>query len=103
MLTLDTGKVGLGVTFGMAGAIIGELLACLFVNHGDTHIDPPTFALVGTFSLFPLLNLTGIFNINSNIVWLFPIIISITGYITLMFLRKESIKLNTKVIRDEQF
>ena len=87
----------------MLAAFLAELLACLFVNHGDTHIDPPTFALVGTFSLFPLLNLTGIFNINSNIVWLFPIIISITGYITLMFLRKESIKLNTKVIRDEQF
>ncbi len=34
-----------GVIFGVIGALFGELGARLFYNRGDTHIDPPAFAI----------------------------------------------------------
>jgi len=38
-----SGLVGLlvGTLFGVVAAFVGELVARLFYNHGDTHIDPP--------------------------------------------------------------
>ncbi len=50
-----------GVTFGLLAAFLGELVARLFLIHGDTHIDPPSGALILIGSLGPLLSIGGVF------------------------------------------
>lgn len=34
-----------GGAFGLLGALVGELASRLFLIHGDTHVDPPAFAI----------------------------------------------------------
>jgi hypothetical protein len=34
-----------GAVFGIAAALLGELFSRLFLIHGDTHIDPPAWAI----------------------------------------------------------
>ncbi len=41
----DTTAILLGALAGLGGALIGELCSRLFLIHGDTHIDPPAFAI----------------------------------------------------------
>ena len=43
--------VALGVAAGVGGALLGELAARVFLIHGDTHIDPPAFAIFPMTSL----------------------------------------------------
>lgn len=88
MLTAATGEMAWGVSFGLLAAFLGELSACLFVNHGDTHIDPPTMALVGTFTLYPLLELTGIFQWASPLLWGMPFAVAGMGYLLLHSMRR---------------
>lgn len=40
-----------GLTFAVAGAVIGELVACIFQYHGDTAIDPPSVTLLALWLL----------------------------------------------------
>ncbi|MFR9621033.1 MAG: hypothetical protein SNH63_07445 [Rikenellaceae bacterium] len=54
MVSTVTGSIEWGVTFGILAAYLGEMCACLFLYRADTHIDPPTFALVLTFTIFPV-------------------------------------------------
>lgn len=89
MITAATGNMAWGVAFGLVAVFLGEFFACLFVNHGDTHIDPPTMALVGTFTIYPLLELTGLFSFTGNIIWIIPVVIALTGYSLFTFLRKQ--------------
>ncbi|QQS59727.1 hypothetical protein IPN35_02515 [Candidatus Peregrinibacteria bacterium] len=42
---LLSGNLFLGVIFGVLGGILGEIAARFFYNGGDTHIDPPAFAI----------------------------------------------------------
>ncbi|MBF0499353.1 MAG: hypothetical protein HQM09_04435 [Candidatus Riflebacteria bacterium] len=56
-----------GVTFGLLASFLGELVARLFLIHGDTHIDPPSGALVFLGSLGPLLSLCGFFSWSATI------------------------------------
>lgn len=92
LLTIATGEMAWGVSFGLLAAFLGEFLACLFVNHADTHIDPPTFALVGTFTLFPILKLTGIFDLSNSLIWIFPLLIALSGYYIFTFLQRKSLQ-----------
>jgi len=39
------GNLYAGAAAGVAGAVLGELYARAFLNHGDTHIDPPAAAI----------------------------------------------------------
>jgi hypothetical protein len=39
------GNLYAGCGAGVAGAVLGELYARAFLNHGDTHIDPPAAAI----------------------------------------------------------
>lgn len=39
------GNLYVGCGAGVAGAVLGELYARAFLNHGDTHIDPPAAAI----------------------------------------------------------
>jgi len=56
-----TGNIWWGVTFGILAAFLAEGFACLFLIHGDTHIDPPAISLALVYSLYPLLSLIGLF------------------------------------------
>lgn len=61
-----SGSLIWGGAFGIVCAFVGEFMACTFLVHGDTHIDPPAatiapmttlanlFAALGFFSLLPL-------------------------------------------------
>jgi hypothetical protein len=44
----------LGTAAGALGALIGELMARIFLIHGDTHLDPPAFAIFPMTSLILL-------------------------------------------------
>ena len=54
-----TGSVGWGVALGVLAAILAEGSACLFLIHGDTHVDPPALSLVLVFAAYPVLDRTG--------------------------------------------
>lgn len=43
--SLSGGNLYAGAAAGVAGAVLGELYARAFLNHGDTHIDPPAAAI----------------------------------------------------------
>jgi hypothetical protein len=43
--TASGGNLYVGMGAGVAGAVLGEIYARAFLNHGDTHIDPPAAAI----------------------------------------------------------
>lgn len=43
--SLTGGNLYAGCAAGVAGAVLGEVFARAFLNHGDTHIDPPAAAI----------------------------------------------------------
>ncbi len=55
-----TGNFWWAATMALVAVYLAEFFACLFLIHGDSHIDPPTCSLVVVFSLHPLLSLTGV-------------------------------------------
>ncbi|WP_299231766.1 hypothetical protein [uncultured Bacteroides sp.] len=88
MVTATTGNIAWGIAFGILAAYIGELCAAAFVYHGDTHIDPPTMALVITFTIYPALEYIGVFEYNGIFTWIVPIVVATGGFVTLNQLRK---------------
>ncbi|MBL8240064.1 MAG: hypothetical protein JNM66_21770 [Bryobacterales bacterium] len=54
--TATGGNLYAGMGAGVAGAVLGELYARLFLNHGDTHIDPPAAAIATMTVLLKLLS-----------------------------------------------
>lgn len=88
MVTAATGNVAWGITFGILAAYLGELCAALFVYHADTHIDPPTMALVLTFTIYPLLDIIHIFEYEGEWTWLLPFVAASTGIGLFHALRK---------------
>ncbi len=89
VITATTGDIGWGVGFGILAAFFGEFFACTLVYHGDTHIDPPTTAIVGTFTLFPILDMFNVFELSGNIVWVITAAIAILGYLGLASLKQQ--------------
>ncbi len=53
--TATGGNLYAGMAAGVAGAVLGELYARAFLNHGDTHIDPPAAAIATMTVLLKLL------------------------------------------------
>lgn len=43
--SMSGGNLYAGAAAGVAGAVLGELYARVFLNHGDTHLDPPAAAI----------------------------------------------------------
>ncbi len=89
MITAATGDMVWGVGFGILAAFLGEILACLFTYHGDTHIDPPTMALVGTFTIYPILDYMNVFAISGNMVWVIVAIVTLLTWLLLSVLKNE--------------
>ncbi|MDT8861010.1 hypothetical protein N0O92_12275 [Alkalihalobacillus sp. MEB130] len=56
---LATGDLFIGALFGVIGGFIGEFIARVFHNHGDTHFDAPSTSIVITTTIimfvFPVL------------------------------------------------
>ena len=44
-VSMTGGNLYAGCAAGVGGAVLGELYARAFLNHGDTHIDPPAAAI----------------------------------------------------------
>lgn len=53
--TATGGNLYAGAGAGVAGAVLGELYARAFLNHGDTHIDPPAAAIATLTLILKLL------------------------------------------------
>ena len=66
MATLVTGNIWWGLAFGLLAGFLGEFFAAAFLYHGDTHIDPPAFAvfvtwtIIAIFATTPLAKMTGV-------------------------------------------
>jgi len=58
------GDVWWGVTFGVLGAYLGDIMGNIFTAHADTHIDPPACSLWVTFTLTAILKAVGAFNVS---------------------------------------
>jgi hypothetical protein len=50
----------IGAAFGVAGALIGEAGQRIFYAHGDTHVDPPAFAIAIMSLLIGILSVAGV-------------------------------------------
>jgi hypothetical protein len=50
----------LGGAFGLLGALVGEAGQRVFYAHGDTHVDPPAFALFVVTVLIGVLYAAGV-------------------------------------------
>ena len=55
LAAIATGSMAYAVIFGIAGALIGELMARLVYNWGDTHIDPPAGAIAITATILAII------------------------------------------------
>lgn len=93
MVTAVTGNIFWGILFGLLAALLGELAAALFVYYGDTHIDPPSVALIFTFTLYPLLEICDMFNGLFFIKCIVFSVIVLLGYYFLYKLQEKDEKL----------
>lgn len=88
LVVLATGNIWWGVAWGFLAAFLAEIFACLFLIHGDSHIDPPAMALVVTYSLYPVLSVSGFLSLTG----IYPILAAgfcgVGGYALLQFLRR---------------
>lgn len=90
-----TGDFWWAATMALVAVYLAEFFACLFLIHGDSHIDPPTCSLVVVFSLHPLLSLTGILEKTADGVLLSPawlpvvcwVAVALSGFALLTILR----------------
>jgi len=80
MATLITGDVWWGATFGVIAAFAGEWAACLFLNHGDTHIDPPATAVLLTWFLGGLLAASSLKDITGYAALAITVVVSAVLY-----------------------
>ncbi|MCK5147659.1 permease [bacterium] len=60
LAVLASGSLLWGVVVGVLAAYLCELFACLFLIHGDTHIDPPAMSLGVTFTLVAIVSNLGL-------------------------------------------
>lgn len=58
-----SGSLIWGGVFGIACAFVGEFMACTFLVHGDTHIDPPAATIAPMTTLANLLAALGFFSL----------------------------------------
>lgn len=55
------GSLAAGMLAGVAGALVGEFYARVFLIHGDTHIDPPAAAIATMITLVKLAEKVDVF------------------------------------------
>ncbi|MFH1941992.1 MAG: hypothetical protein ABIL68_07780, partial [bacterium] len=90
MVVAATGTVGWGLVFGLLAVFLSEIFACVFLIHGDTHIDPPAMSLVVMFALYPVCVVTGFIE-HSGYYFFIPVIfVCFGGYALLAHPGKRS-------------
>jgi hypothetical protein len=90
MAVIATGNIWWGLTFALLGAFLGEVFACLFLNHGDTHIDPPCWAVSVTWLLTALLSTSSLKDISGALPALFAAIVAAVGFGIMSALRNRT-------------
>lgn len=88
MAVIATGNIWWGLTFALLAAFLGEFFACLFLNHGDTHIDPPCWAVAVVWPLIALLSLSPLKDISEMLTIVIAAAVAALGFGVLTYLRK---------------
>jgi hypothetical protein len=88
VIVIGRGDVWWGLTFGILAAFLGEIYACLFTAHGDSHIDPPSASLFTTFTIMAVLMYFNAFNLTGAPVVVIGALVAAGGYALMTFLRR---------------
>lgn len=88
MVTTLTGSIEWGMCFAVLAAYLGEVCACLFLYRADTHIDPPTTALIFTFSIFSAVECLGVFAMPLWATWCVIAVVTVGGFVALAKCKK---------------
>lgn len=91
IVSVTTRNIWWGLAFGTMAAFLGEIYACIFLNHGDSHIDPPSATLATMFTLQALLAVTGILEISGFAPLMIAVMIAFSGYFILNGLRRKAV------------
>jgi len=83
-----TGNLWWGAFFGLLSAFIGEFFAHLFLNHGDTHIDPPAAALAVIFTIVPIVSGSAIIQLDGFEPFGIFMLMAFTGYVFFQKIKK---------------
>jgi hypothetical protein len=67
---------------------VGEIMAMLFLAHGDTHIDPPACALAVAGTLIAVLTAVGAFDFTGDAVIIVAVAVAAVGYGVVTLLRQ---------------
>ncbi len=86
-ITVFGGDIWWGLGFGIAAAFIAEIGACLLLNHGDNHIDPPAFALFIMFTVGAILQKTGLMAQHGMMGIIFTVVVTAVFYGLMTWLR----------------
>jgi hypothetical protein len=87
MGVIATGNIWWGLTFALLGAFMGEVFACSLLNHGDTHIDPPCWAVSVTWLLTALLSASALKNLSGAIPIVIAAAVALVGFGVMTALR----------------
>ncbi|MFC1569195.1 hypothetical protein ACFL4L_03065 [bacterium] len=88
LVAASTGNLWWGVVFGLGSAIVAERSACLFLDRGDTHVDPAAMAIAVTHSLFVLFLYIGVFHLDYYVALPAVVLVLAGGYLILSGLKK---------------
>lgn len=80
-----------GLSFGILAAFLAEIYSCIFLAHGDSHIDPPSCTLATIFTLEAVSFTAGRLGVSGIAPLAIAVLISVSGYILLSFLRRDNL------------
>ena len=86
-VVVSGGNMWWGVAFGLGAVFVGEIMAMLFLAHGDTHIDPPAATLAVAGIVTAILDATGAFKFGGDGVIAVAVAVAVVGYGTVAALR----------------
>jgi hypothetical protein len=81
------GDIFWGLSMGLLAAFMGEIWACVFTAHADTHIDPPSAALATVQFVIPVVSVTGAFAMTGVAPIVVAVVIAAAGYFLMTGLR----------------
>lgn len=88
MATIATGgNIWWGLTFALLAAFLGELFAAIFTYHGDTHIDPPCWAVGVCWVLIALLSISPLSSVAGVVPVIIAAVVGAVGYFILKTLQ----------------
>jgi hypothetical protein len=90
MAVIATGNIWWGLTFALMGAFLGEIFACLFLNHADTHMDPPVWAVAVTWLLTALLSTSSLRDLSGMVPVIIAAVVAVVGYLILNALHRQA-------------